>query len=372
MPLSRNQLQLRLRLRCPGTAATAQTHAAHHAGAPQYLFTTTYAYDAANRLDVLTQAGPAAKLKAVDFLYGVFGQDQNPNVAERRALGGQSTQVYRYDNAAPSNPDGSDSVKTSINYTPEGRVEFLKHEGRDVLEQIRTHSYSYDTKGQVTAYTSTSASNVITDNWNFARDEKKQVTAVTGSTNASFAYDQYGNRSGQVDAHYRFREDTSGRYECDAEGNVIHRWTYKDAVISPFQKNNLAVLDQLYITSDPFDGKPGRYRMKLIGITLDANHNQDRSITPRTPDSDASPMKGESTQSHQHVIKWLDGNPANFDYGADDIELLRPPGDVPPHLKLWLQFDTPCRLRRQDHLSGNWSSGVWITCIATTTTMPIA
>ena len=100
-------------------------------------------------------------------------------------------------------------------------------------------------------------------------------------------------------------------------------------------------LDQLYITSDPFNSKPGRIGSRSVGIKIERTMTKARSSTPSASDSDASLPKGVSNGPTNQVIKWFDGNPANFDYRADDIEA---GSTCPPmHRRIsssGLQFDT--------------------------------
>jgi RHS repeat-associated protein len=54
----------------------------------------------------------------------------------------------------------------------------------------------------------------------------------------AYDYDPSGNRDGPVDPYNRLREDRSHRYDYDAEGNVVHRWTYEDALKHEFKVEN--------------------------------------------------------------------------------------------------------------------------------------
>lgn len=173
--------------------------------------TTEYQYDGLDRLIRLTQSGPAAASKRVDFAYNRIGQYAKVSrFSDLDELSSVADTVYAYDGM--------------------NRLKSLSH--RQGNTNLSGYTYSYESDSRISQIVS--AQDGIVD---YGYDDLSQLTAATyhsdPTLNERYAYDGNGNR---VESHRhptgyvtdpstanQLKSDGTFDYEYDSEGNLISR-----------------------------------------------------------------------------------------------------------------------------------------------------
>ena len=208
--------------------------------------TTTYQYDAIDRLIVLGQSGNEVSNKRVNFTYNALGQYSA--IDRYRDLAG--TQLV---------------IGTDYNYDQQNRLTRIDHKNA-ANTSVAFYDYEYDVASRITKITDVDGAT------NYEYDDRDQLISADHADAAfaheSYTYDANGNRtnshlhgSGYVTGPgNRLLSDGKYNYEYDNEGNVIKRteiatgnyrtfeWDYRNRLIaiSNVAQTGLAVTEVIF------------------------------------------------------------------------------------------------------------------------------
>jgi RHS repeat-associated protein len=241
--------------------------------------TTTYTYDAADRLTNLSAS---------------YGGDGGPQVALGYDAAGNLTSISRTDSAESSGGTGtgtgtgtvtteslgpvggtgigggggssaSTTVTTSLVYDAADRVTSIT--GQANGSTLDAQSYSYDAADLLTSQTNAEGTS------DYSYDADGQLTGVTGAGAASYSYDANGNRTMTGYLTGTDNETTSGAgytYTYDPDGNMISKtqtstgdvwtytWDYRNRLTGVVETNSSGtVLVSGTYTYDPMNRRIG-------------------------------------------------------------------------------------------------------------------
>jgi RHS repeat-associated protein len=243
--------------------------------------TTSYVYDALNRLTQLTQTGNGVQSKRVDMAYDAVGQMTNlSRSSDLVGLAAVASSTYTYD-----------VVNRLIN---------LKHHQR--ANTLANYGLVYDAGDRLTQSSGTDGTQ------NYTYDSTDQLTSASHTTQANevYSYDANGNRTNsgyQTGTNNQLLSDGTYTYEYDDEGNRTKRteiatgkvtqyvWDYRNRLTQVVFKDVTGnVVKSIEYTYDVADR---RIAKKVDGVV------QERYVYDE--DNVALVFDGQGNQTHRYL-----------------------------------------------------------------------
>ena len=200
--------------------------------------TDSYAYDARNQLDLVSQAGTSSSNAFPELVF--FNYDQAGNL----------TSQARYSDLAAN----SKVATTSYVYDAANRLTSLAHTNAGGAA-IASYGYTLDAANRLTSEAHAWNGGNSTDTITYGYTNNEQLTAVNHSNSAfaneSFSYDTNGNRnaSGQTTSTgNQIQSDGTSNSTYDAAGNLATKTTIATGVKTVYQwdyRNRLAEVDRV-------------------------------------------------------------------------------------------------------------------------------
>ena len=200
--------------------------------------TDSYAYDARDQLDLVSQTGTNSSGVAPELVF--FNHDQAGNL----------TSQARYADIAAN----SQVATTSYVYDAANRLTSLAHT-KSGGAAIASYGYTLDAANRLTSEAHAWNGGASTDTITYGYTNNDQLTAVNHSNstfaNESFRYDTNGNRnaSGQTTATgNQIQSDGTSNSTYDAAGNLATKTTIATGVKTVYQwddRNRLAEVDSV-------------------------------------------------------------------------------------------------------------------------------
>ncbi|MCA9262200.1 MAG: hypothetical protein KDA60_00065, partial [Planctomycetales bacterium] len=251
--------------------------------------TNEYLYDALNRTVRITQAGPQASEKRVDFTYNDLGQ---------------YTAIDRFSDLAGTQP----VVTTTYTYDTLNRLVDLRH--NNGTEDVAFYQYAYDADSRIASILDVDGLTT------YSYDDRDQLTgADRGASDPrgdeSYTYDANGNR---VESHLhgaayvtgdanRLLSDGTYNYAYDDEGNMVLRTEIATGYYREFEYDHR---NRLFRVTD---FSSGGIITQEVTYTYDA---LDRRIA-RTADTDG---EGGESPTIEHYV--YEGNNVLLDFVDSD------------------------------------------------------
>jgi RHS repeat-associated protein len=189
--------------------------------------TTTYTFDALDRVSMVMQSGAGVQAKRVDFAYNKLGQVESIN---------------RF-----SDLSGIQKVAgTTYQYNALSQLQQLSHKQAN-QGVISTYTFGYDAAERMTRIQSQFANASFNDETTYTYDKTSQLQGADHSATAdeSYSYDANGNRTTagySTGTDNRLQSDGVYTYTYDHEGNLIQRvgngttrtftWDYRNRLTS--------------------------------------------------------------------------------------------------------------------------------------------
>lgn len=270
--------------------------------------TTTYQYDALDRLIVLGQSGNEVSDKRVNFTYNALGQ---------------YSAIDRYRDLAGAQL----VIGTDYNYDGQNRLTRIDHKNA-ANTSVAFYDYEYDVASRITKITDVDG---VT---NYAYDDRDQLISAE-SVDAAFAdefyqYDANGNRiesslhgTGYETGHAnRLLSDGTYDYEHDGEGNLIRRTETESDAYRVFDYDHRNRLVRVT------DFSSGGIALQQVDLTYDASGRR----IAKTVDVDGAGVGVPTTEHYvydgEHVIlEFVDADgPGSADQPVPVIRNLFGPG----------------------------------------------
>lgn len=230
------------------------------------LFLTDYTFDAHDRLDWISQTGPAVSNKSVDYIYKPFNAPETSTTKDGR---GALSEIKRY--YQTETDETVAAPRTTFTYRDSNKRLWTSQHLQG-SSTIRTNRINYDDANRVEeTWTQTDGTAGTWDVTPYGYDFKNQVTSA--GENEIYYYDANGNRPTSPGSFNRIEEDLFAKYKYDAEGNVTHRWDYYEAIGAKVEANTVfeptsTIIDKAFFDSHAETIRKGAYRFRLEPVLI--------------------------------------------------------------------------------------------------------
>ena len=209
--------------------------------------TYSYTYDSLNRLNAMTEKSGAATVQTYNASYDtanrLTGYNYQLSPAWDGTLGSTRSYTYGY-NKTDNGTDKDGSLKTLTG--PGGSFAYNYDDLKRLGSRVQTVNGSTLINRQLTYLAGTgtnsttlmvsslinrNASDGIISQYNYSYDALGNITAISGSTNAAYTYDNQGQLLSETvgNTTWTYTYDTYGNMRTASDGTTTHTYTYPDA-----------------------------------------------------------------------------------------------------------------------------------------------